>query len=346
MEQFSKTTLLVQNDRQELVETVRRWGGIATDAILSPTCQIYRDPNIAGLIGYRLENNHAVVFGNPVCSPNDANTLAQSFDRYSKQQGWTTTYVSVTGRFAKWAFNNICGIRLEFGHEVYMDPHSDPRERTGENASLVRRKVRHAQNEGTSVQEYSDNDPQFEEALDEVGQKWLQGRKGPQVHISRVEIFEDRFGKRWFYAKQGEKLVGVLVLNRLEERDGWLMNHIMFTQDAPHGTPELLVVTTLAQLAQENCRYVSFGNVSKKDEWEIQGLGSFSTWCTQNIVKITRQFFRLDGHLKFWEKFHPEFEPSYVLLQDSSIKINHLLSLTRALNMHIKLPSIFNKNSG
>lgn len=337
--------LLLKSDRQQLVDKVRLWGGVATDAILDPNCKIFEDPAIDGIIGYRLESNHVVVYGNPVCPPEKSYALALSFESFCKEREWSSTYVGVTGSFADWAFKNICGIKVEFGHELYINPHSDPRERTGDNASLVRRKVRHAQKEGAFVQEYTDYDPDFEEALDKVRKKWLQARKGPQVHISPVRLFEDRTGKRWFYAKRGEEIVGILVLNQLQIRDGWLLNHIMFTPDAPHGTPELLVVMTLAALAQEGCHFVSFGNASKNDIWEIKGMGKFSTWLAQTMFKLTRDFFHLDGHFKFWEKFHPEQQPSYVLIKESSIKMNQLLSLKRALNMHIKMPTIFSKGS-
>lgn len=329
---------VLENNRQLLVELVRRFGGTAADAVLDPTCKIYVDPNIQGVIGYRIENNYAVVYGNPICSIEDAPALAQSFENFCTSKGWSTIYLGVTGPFAEWAKETICKIQITFGYELYLDPHNDPQQYTGVNASLVRRKVRHAQKENTTVEEYKGNDPAVEAAIENVATLWLQGRKGAQVHISHVRLFENRYGKRWFYAKQGENIVGVLVLNQLEAKEGWLLNHVMFIPTAPHGTPEILVVTALAALASEGCHFVTFGNVSKNDVWEIKGLGKFSTWAAENLLKLLKGLFHLEGHYKFWEKFHPSKEFSYLMFRDSTISLNLLMSLKKALNMHIKLP--------
>ncbi len=332
-------------ERQHLVEVVRRWGGIATDAVLDPACNFFEVPHINGVIGYRLENSTAVVYGNPICALADIASLTLTFENFCKSQGWDSIYVGASESFANWAINNICGISIEFGHELFLDPHIDPREYSGTQGSLVRRKVRHAQHEGTTVQEYLGHNPLLEQAMEEVGSKWLQGRKGPQVHISQAHLFQDRFGKRWFYAMQGTQIVGVVVLNQLQEKQGWLLNHIMFIPEAPHGTPEFLVVTALTTVAQENCHYVSFGNVARSNLGEIKGLGKVSNWLTKIIYKLARTLFHLDGHVKFWEKFHPQHDPSYLLFHGSSITLNQILSLKQALNMNIKLPSIF-KNRG
>ena len=97
----------------------------------------------------------------------------------------------------------------------------------------VRRKTKHALHEGVAVTEYLEADNQLESAMERVGEAWLSRRRGPQIHISHIRLFADRYGKRWFYAQQAGRVVGVVVLNQLQMRQGWLMNHLMLAR-SPH----------------------------------------------------------------------------------------------------------------
>jgi len=320
------------NLRESRVKIVRRWGGLASDAVLDPNSEIFEIPNLDGILGYRIEHGCAVVYGNPVCAPAMASKLVEAFDHYTKKLGLKVLYVGATGWFAEAVIQSGQGVSIEFGYEITLNPQRDPRSHTGSHGSLVRRKVRHAEKEGVCVEEYTEADSALEVALEEVGNSWLQMRKGPQVHISHVHLFDDRPGKRWFYAKKEDQIVGVVVLNQLEARQGWLLNHLMFTPQAPNGTPEILVVTALAKIAEEGCHFVSFGNASKAS-LEIMGLGKFSSWAITHIFKLATHIFHLEGHIKFWDKFHPQYEPSYILFRERNIGIRQILSLMKALNL-------------
>lgn len=324
-----------ERERLEHVKLIRRWGGLMSDALLDPACHYYRESNLEGLIGYKLENKTAVVFGDPVCPLENRAHLVAEFHRSCQEAGWNVVYLSASEEFARWAIDHECSCMVEFGNEFYIDPHNDPRQRTGTHGSLVRRKVRHAVGEGTSVTEYTSRDSALEQAIDQVGVAWLEGRRGPQIHISQVRLFNDRFGKRWFYARQGERIVGAVVLNRLERYEGWLMNHIVFTPDAPHGTPELLVVTALEAVLKEGCTYVSFGNSTASQLGETKGLGIMSTCVAHLGFKFFNKLFHLQGHKMFWDKFHPEGRRSYLLFVEPHIGLKQVLALKNALNVSI-----------
>ncbi|CAF23655.1 phosphatidylglycerol lysyltransferase domain-containing protein [Candidatus Protochlamydia amoebophila] len=313
---------------------VRRFGGSCSEAILDPRCQIFTDPFIDGLIGYRLENSRAIVYGDPVCQWEDTPLLIKSFTDFCHREGYKNIiYVITTEKFCKWAMENVCHASVEFGHELFMDPHDDPRAKTGVNASLVRRKVRHAQKEAVVVEEYIIPNLSLEAQIEEVAQKWLKGRRGPQIYISRVHLFDNRAGKRWFYAKQGEKVTGVVVLNELQSRNGWLINRLMHIPGAANGTPEFLLTTVIDTLAKENCHYVTFGAVTTGQLGKLEGLNSISKYIAELSFKFANRFFHLDGKMKFWEKFDPKNELSYLLFTNPSIRIGDIWALMHALNI-------------
>ncbi len=326
----------IDEQRQKIVEKVRRYGNSAADAVLSPACTFFQHPDVDGLIGYRLEKSCAVAYGDPLCAPADISKLVQAFQEHCKNEGWSWIYMMATEPFARWAIQeNMCKVMVEFGEELVMDPHDDPRKHTGDHASLVRRKVRHALKEGTTVHEYLTLNPDLEKEIEKVGTLWLEGRQGLQLHISHVHLFSDRYGKRWLYAKQGDQVVGVITLNRLESCNGWLINHLMHLADAPHGTPELLLVTALETVAKEGAQHVTFGATSGVELGEVIGMNGMSLWVSRHLFKFITRYFHLDRRKKFWEKFAPQSRRSFMLFSEDKLRFSTLKALMRALNISV-----------
>lgn len=314
------------------IELVRKWGSSNADAVLDSECLAFSLAEIDGFIGYKLAQNNAIVFGEPIASPNDQKKLALAFQEYSNQHNYNVIYVAASETFAKWALQNISKAAAQFGMELFFDPHNNPIDFTGNHASLVRRKVRHAQKENTVVKEYLGQDNQLEEKMLHVGSEWLKSRTGPQIHISKVSIFENGIGKRWFYAQKDNAIVAVVTLNQLQSERGYLLNHLMITPDAPHGTPELLFTSVLAKLKDEGCSYVTVGAVPAKKLDVITGFSSIVSWMAKCVFKVITSMYGLQGRSKFWEKFHPQSKPSFILFSSHIIGLNTIKSVIKALN--------------
>jgi lysylphosphatidylglycerol synthetase-like protein (DUF2156 family) len=324
------------NDRSYIVELVRRWGGSTSDAVLEPTMQIFQHRDIEGFIAYRPSMQCAIVFGDPICSPTDRATLAIAFHRFAEEKGYSVIYIAASQSYAHWAVNNVCGSLIEFGQELIFTPPSDPRKNTGTHASLVRRKTKQAHRQGVTIHEYIRYDPALENAIDQVKVEWLNSRQGLQVHISNVYLFTDCLGKRWFYAKLDNKVIGVIALNHLQARNGWLLNHLMVVPDAPNGVSELLMATALETLEKEGCPFASIGSIASSKLGEIRGLSALTTSMTRVIFKIASKIIHLKGLNTFWGKFYPQSEPSYLIFSRKRIGIRELLSLKRAMSGTIK----------
>ncbi len=325
------STDVSKEERPGILELVRRWGGCTTDAVLDPSMQFFSLPGISGFVSYRLAYGCAIIFGEPICAPTDKAVMAEAFHRFAEKQGKSIIYVAASKEFAHWAIQNVCGALIEFGEELILDPSCDPRKRTGTHGSLVRRKVKGALRESVTIHEYLGRDSELERSLEQVGEQWLQSRKGTQIHISDVYLFDDRKGKRWFYAKQGDQYVGTITLNQLQARKGWLLNHLMVTPEAPNGTSELLVVSALEVLEKEGCRFVTVGMVTAGELGEIVGLGKFSAKLGRAIFKLAKKVAHLDGLNTFWGKFHPQSEPAYVLFSQKRIGFREIMALKSAL---------------
>lgn len=315
------------------VEKIRRWGGLATDALLDSSTLIFETPEIEGLIGYRVSSGCAVVFGDPVCAMEKAPALALAFQQFCKMP---IIYLMASQHFANWARKEHCKAVIQYGEELSINPQNDPRNNHGTQASLVRRKVRRAIKEGVTIKEHQLGDAESEKLLTALASSWLQKRQGAQIHISHVSLFEYPIGKRWFYALQNGKIIGMLVINRLESHNGWLMNHLMKTHDAPQGTQEMLVISVLEILKNEGCTYTTFGVAPGETLSEVTGLNGIFAKIIRFIYKIVYRFFHLQGLKMFWGKFHPDASPSYLLFSRPHIGIKEIKALMSAMNVSVK----------
>lgn len=318
--------------REYIVELVRRWGGSTTDAVLDPAIQIFEHPGIVGFVGYRLELGCAIVFGDPICAPADRELLAQAFHRFTDSKRLRVIYIAASRAYAHWAIGNVCGAIIEFGEELVFNPPTDPRKNTGTYGSLVRRKTKQAHREGVAVHEYIPHDAALESAIELVKEQWLLSRRGLQVHLSNAHLFTDRMGKRWFYAKQGDRVIGVIALNHLQARNGWLINHLMVIPEAPNGVHELLMTSALEALEKEGYPFATVGAIAASQLGEIRGLSKFASLIARMAFKIASKAIHLEGLNTFWGKFHPKSEPAYLIFSRKRIGIREMLSLKRAMS--------------
>lgn len=315
------------------LDDVRRYGESTSDAVLDPACTLFRAPDIEGLIGYKVVSGCAIVFGDPICDQENKLKLAVAFQAFCHDNQYKTIYVSASHEFLTLSFNKVIRGAIEFGEELFIDPHDDPRKKSGPSACLVRRKIKHATSAGLVVKEYIPLDPKLEEAITAVGEEWLKNRKGVQAYISSVRLFDDRPGKRWFYALFEGQIVGTVVLNEVQKHGGWHLNHLMHTAKAPGGTPEQLIITAIEALQKENCHHLSFGTAIRPRPGLIQGFSPITTFLARWALKLATRFLPLEGRLKFWDKFEPKQAPSYLLFSHPTLHLQEIWALVKAMNI-------------
>lgn len=317
----------------DIVPLVRKYAGAASDALLDPSCLQFTHEPIEGFIGYKSLAGCAIVLGDPVCSPDDSLALATAFQAYTHEQNLSTIYMMTSERFTKLAQNSICKASVRFGEELWIPLDKNPFDNTGERASLLRRKVRHSQQEGVEVQEYIGSDPALEQGIIAVGNEWLKSREGLQIHTSKVRIFENRFGKRWFYATKDNKVIGVLILNRTEASNSYLINRYMVIPSAPGGVAEALVMCAIDKLIEEQCPALCCGIVVGHKGFTSNGLSQLQHVLAKSALVFANRFFGLTNRKVFWEKFMPESRSSNLLFESGSIGFKEIKALTKALHI-------------
>ena len=235
--------------------------------------------------------------------------------------------------FAQWWKKNYRGGSIAFGEELYIDPQRDPRVHSGKRGIVLRGKIRRAEKLGVAVKEYRGGNLELEQKIQDVANQWIRHRKGPQIYISPVHLFSDRYGKRWIYAEQGNQVVGGLAINMLQAKAGWCLDRIMTVPNAPQGTPELLVMMLIETLSKEGCNFLTFGPTNSSLLGSMTGFGKLPSFLAPRIYKAAVRYFKIEGKRKFWEKFFPDSSPSYLLFKDPTLCFHEILGLMQALNV-------------
>lgn len=318
------------DDREKIAGLITRLGHPPAINLLDPLYRLFMVPHIEGFIGYRMESNCAVVIGNPVCADQDAPKLALAFHEHCQKNWWTTIYLIVSEQFCQWAVGKISQASIQFGEELIVDPSNDPTR--GRKGGKLRWKVHKAAEGGINISEYIGHDTDLENELDMVSNKWLKSRKGPQIYLSHVDLFLNRHDTRWFYAKKEDHIVGLLMINRMEKEQGWVLNVLMALPEAPVGTSENLLLGVIEKLREEGCRFFSLGAGCRNALGDIEGLSTVSALLARGCFKVTNWLFHLRSRRCFLKKFFPSSRPLYLLCSHSKIGLNELLAIKKATN--------------
>lgn len=322
------------SDRHLIRKQIALWGSPLSEALLDPVYQIFRTPEIDGFIGYRIEAGCAVSFGNPVCPKENVSCLLSAFHRYCSDQKLNPIYIGVSDDFAHWALEDACKVCIEFGELLVCDPSNyDPT--AGSKGRLIRNKKRRAHLERIEVKEYLQQDPKLEVIFQNMEQNWLNSRRGPQIYISHLNLASNREGKRLFYAVKDGNIIGLLLLSRLEAQQGWLIYRLMAIPKAAKATTEQLVLSAMEILHNEGCRYLNLGALPASSLKVIKGVGPFTSALIKGVYRVIKFIFPLDRLRKFWEKFHAQNEPVFLLFSHSHIGLKEIRGLMKALNVSL-----------
>lgn len=321
-------------ENNHISKWIHLWGGAASEAILDPSSLFFYVPDIEGFIGYQIESNFAIVFGDPICAIENVPFLTNAFHSFCQEKKLKIIYLAVSERFAKWAIQSICRVLIQVGDEMTFDPY-DCKPVEGSKGFRMRNRINHVTRLGLTFHEYFLDDLKIENAIQELGNTWQQARRGPQIYLGNLDFFDYRDDRRWFYVKDKEKILAMATLCRREARKGWLLKHFITLQKAPRGTSEFLMMSILETLHQENCHFLTYGTIPVDHLEEIQGLNQASIWMAKKAYKFLKWFFKLSNRKAYWQKFHPKIEKNYVLLNTPHIGVKEICALMKALKFQL-----------
>lgn len=318
---------------QDLIfDYIQRWGNHASVPLIERPCNYFSHDAIDGTIGYHQRKSSRIIFGDPLCAHDRRKDFVKAFHDSCKEQRSSAIYLNSSNHFTHWFIKEFGGSSISLGNELIINPQRDMRKETGFYARDLRWKHKKSLREGITMHEYLGNDPGVEKLLQEVGHTWLSHRKGRQACLFPINIFNNRKGKRWFYAMHQGKITGVLTINRIDAVNGWIINMLMCLPTAVNSTSAFMLMHVFDQLNSEGCTFFSAGFIPDNTINHLQGFGATSSWILRRSYTACTKLLKLQSKKQFWNQFEPEAQPTYLLFP-SSCRVSDMIALLQTLHI-------------
>lgn len=310
-------------------DLVQRFGCSVSFVLTDPSCLRFTSPGIEGVIPYRLGVRSVVGIGDPVCPPDEADRLADEFREAAARRGWSTVFVAAGRRFTEASVARGLAA-IEWGEDLIFDPRLDPA--AGHRGRELRKNLNRASRASVTVEEL--RDPSLEPELDELAKRWLP--RGARTFLAPVDLFGQRRGHRWFYARTPGQLAGVLSMGRLDTLGGWVFEHLLAAAQAPTGTTETLVTHALQTLGDEGCGCATFGPSPSRRLGRMEGVGPTTQRFANTFYEGARRLLGFDSISRYRMKFASvRSEPRFLLFHPRRIGFSHAMGILRAFNVRL-----------
>lgn len=317
-------------------ELLISYGSAASEAMFDFPCNFFRLSDFEGTIPYRIESGCAVVFGEPLCPAHETEDLVEAFHQHCHASNLNVIYLIVSETFARWAHNRYSRILIEVCEELIIDPQKDPCQAS----HRLKHRVEKAEKHGLTVQEYLPIvkvDPTIEDAFKQIATKWQEAIKGPNIYLGHFNFFETYEGKRWFYARDGQQIISMIMLSKLKAKNGWLLKFLITSPKAFQDTSEFLMTSVLKILRNEHCTFLTKGVLPVDFLKEIDGLSTVSRWNIKFLFKLILWVFKFKKRKAYWLRYNPKIEPAYLLFENSRISFKEIKALIKVFKSNFQL---------
>lgn len=280
--------------------------------------RLWTCPETEGAVGYNKFGKVWLVPGDPLASAENLAQVSSSFLRKAAKEGRVVGFMPATEQFSK--LGGELGLRaVKIGSAPYFDLTTwAPR---GDRAKKARAGVNHARRAGVQVTEVTEVDEKLVRETACLCKSWLTTRRSAIRFewLFTVDPFQHREQKRYFTARDSNgKLVGFLAASPIPARNGWYLEDVLRSKNAPNGTTDLLVVEVLDALKRSGSRLATLGTTLMANEGpanpnvHVNPLLSKVAWCVALCFSI---FYNFNGVRRFKSKFAPSWwESEYALM--------------------------------
>ncbi len=301
--------------------------------ILNPGIQHWFSDRVPAVAGYVRRGNFLLVAGAPVCPEAALAKVAEELEEFADQQGCRVCYVCAADRLANLFASSTEHSLVTIGAQ----PVWDPRGWAGIVASSrsLRAQINRAANKGLRVEAVRAEEARQNSAFRELLAKWLHTRNMPPMHfLVEPETLEGELRDRViFRAENSNGMAGFLVASPVKARNGYLIEQVVRSPEAPNGTSELLIDRAMALFASENRTYVTLGLVALSSHAEEGVLKN--PWWLRTAMLLARthanRFYNFQGLENFRTKMKPDqWEKIYAISNEKYFSVRALYALGAA----------------
>jgi len=308
---------------------------------LNPGIDRWLSTSSPGVVGYVRVLDHYVVAGAPICAHQD---LPQVLDEWLEftAEGKGTVFFGAERRLFEEVSSRSGFCAVAMGGQPLWTPESF-RDSMEKHPSL-RAQLARAIHKGVAVrQETSLEAPLLEQLRGLLG-RWLATRGLPPLHfLVEPNTLVERRDRKFYVATLNGRVVGLLTLCPIPNRQGWLTEQFVRDPDAPNGTIELLLHHAASELASQE-RYrgglFTMGMVPLSAQTEARGFGEPPPGWFELLKRWSRahgrRFYNFGGLEAFKNKFQPDaWEPIWAITNRPKLTYPALRSVAQAFTVEV-----------
>lgn len=272
------------------------------------------------VVAYVQTGRSRVVAGGPICDESRLDEVTKRFIRHSREEGFRVCFFPVEERL----LDRIDLFALQIGVQPWWDPSrwSDvlaSRRRLRE--QLRRARAKEVRIELVDPAELARDSP-LRVTIDAVIREWSATRAmAPMAFLVDVEPFEYAESRRYFVAHHRGRIVAFAAVVPVYARNGWFLEDLIRSTDAPNGTTESLIDAVMRASASDGSTYVTLGIAPLADARGLLGA----------IRRATRSLYNFEGVLSFKRKLGPTGEDRvYLAFEQGGSPLRHIVDLLRA----------------
>jgi phosphatidylglycerol lysyltransferase len=246
-----------------------------------------------------------VAAGAPISAATELRALARSFVAAARRAGRRSCFFGSDTRFAQAVSGEL--LALPIGEQPVWDP------RVWDVTLLshkgLRAQLRYTRGKGVRVRRMPhrlvESNPALRSATVALVQRWQSTRRMPALGFL-LRIDPDRLTQRrqCFLAEHEGRLIALLHVIPVPERDGWAVEHMVRAPEAPNGTVELLVDAVMRWASEQGSRWLTLGMAPLAGEVPL-------------LLRVARKrlafLYDFDGLRRFKAKLKPaSWQPVYL----------------------------------
>ncbi len=276
-------------------------------------------PGIDGAIIYGEFGKIWLAAGDPLAKADDIQLLVQGFMMAATKARRIAAFVPATERLAREGIQlGLSAIKI--GAAPYFDLQVwQPR---GNSAKKLRAGVNQALRGGIQVESVVRFSDELKEETTELCLSWLKTRRAATTFgwLLALDPFLRSERKKLFAARDANhRLVGLLAASPIPARDGWYLEDVVRSPDAPRGTADLLVFEALQRLKAEGATLATLGTAPLAREG-VDDISTHNHPVIERALRLTSKrlsaFYNFEGLRRFKSKFVASWwESEYALVQ-------------------------------
>lgn len=315
-----------------LENLIARYGDATNTSWVDPAWTVWRDEATGAAIGYIPQGHFAVIFGNPLCEPNQIPRVVKAFLAFLRSPHvdlkpiWCCVDKATERYLAEeLGWSAIIAVAEERVNPMAVNPEADDK--------TVRRKIHRAEREGVKIHEVTgEPDEELRRQIEERCRDWEAGRKGTQIHLTGVRPFDDIKHRKYFYATDNHgKICALVVLAQLAPIHGFQIKWALEFPGAPLGAIEYIVAHVIRKLGDAGVRSATFGAGASSRLLGAENVGGFRMKTLEKAYNGISSTFHLTSKGDFRGKFGIEQDPMYICYPKGSLGVRGIEAIMAVL---------------